>query len=204
MQDLDIRGAGNLLGAEQSGFIMDMGFETYQKILSEAMEELGVETGIIQKQGRGNFSTDCTIETDQLAMIPDSYIDITAEKIRIYKQLDSLFSDKEVDLFAAQLRDRFGTMTPEVENLLEVVKIRNAGARLGFEKIIIKNGMFIAFFISNQMSPYFRSDTFSTILERVNAGVCNLEIKQSEGKLKLITRKVDSLQKARSILTKLE
>lgn len=204
MQDLDIRGAGNLLGAEQSGFIMDMGFETYQKILSEAMEELGVETGIIQKQGRGNFSTDCTIETDQLAMIPDSYIDITAEKIRIYKQLDSLFSDKEVDLFAAQLRDRFGNMTPEVENLLEVVKIRNAGARLGLEKIIIKNGMFIAFFISNQMSPYFRSDTFSTILERVNAGVCNLEIKQSEGKLKLITRKVDSLQKARSILTKLE
>ena len=204
MQDLDIRGAGNLLGAEQSGFIMDMGFETYQKILSEAMEELGVETGIVQKSGRGSFSTDCTIETDQQALILDSYIDITAEKIRIYKQLDSLFSDKEIELFKLQLSDRFGKMTQEVENLFEVVKIRNAGARLGFEKIIIKNGMFIAFFISNQMSPYFQSNVFSRILEKVNAGTCNLELKQSEGKLKLITRKVDSLQKARSILSKLE
>ncbi|MBP5520940.1 MAG: DEAD/DEAH box helicase, partial [Bacteroidales bacterium] len=204
MQDLDIRGAGNLLGAEQSGFIMDMGFETYQKILSEAMEELGVESGIAPKQGRSSYHTDCTIETDQQALIPDSYIDVTAEKIRIYKQLDSLFSDKEIDLFALQLRDRFGILPKELENLLEVVKIRNAGARLGFEKIIVKNGMFIAFFISNQMSPYFRSDTFSTILDRVNTGAVNLEFKQSEGKLKLITRKVDSLQKARSILSKLE
>ena len=204
MQDLDIRGAGNLLGAEQSGFIMDMGFETYQKILSEAMEELGVETGYVQKPGRGGFSTDCTIETDQPAMIPDDYIDITAEKIRIYKQLDSLYSDKEIDLFKIQLQDRFGTMTKEVENLFEVVKIRNAGASLGFEKIIVKNGMFIAFFISNQMSPYFQSETFSRILERINAGVCSLELKQTEGRLKIITRKVDSLEKARAILTKLE
>ena len=204
MQDLDIRGAGNLLGAEQSGFIMDMGFETYQKILAEAMEELGVETGVVRQSGRGSFSTDCTVETDQPAMIPDDYIDITAEKIRIYKQLDSMLSDKEIDLFKLQLQDRFGKMTPEVENLFEVVKIRNAGAALGFEKVIIKNGMFIAFFISNQMSPYFRTDTFSRILEKVNSGVCNLELKQTEGRLKLVTRKVDSLEKARSILTKLE
>ena len=137
-------------------------------------------------------------------MIPDDYIDITAEKIRIYKQLDSMLSDKEIDLFKLQLQDRFGKMTPEVENLFEVVKIRNAGAALGFEKVIIKNGMFIAFFISNQMSPYFRTDTFSRILEKVNSGVCNLELKQTEGRLKLVTRKVDSLEKARSILTKLE
>ena len=204
MQDLDIRGAGNLLGAEQSGFIMDMGFETYQKILSEAMEELGVESGIVQKSGCGSFTVDCTVETDQPALIPDDYIDITAEKIRIYKQLDSLGSDKEIELFKVQLADRFGQLTPEVENLFEVVKIRNAGSRLGFEKVIIKNGMFIAFFISNQMSPYFRTDTFSNILEKVNQGTCNLELKQSEGKLKLITRKVDSLQKARAILNKLE
>ena len=204
MQDLDIRGAGNLLGAEQSGFIMDMGFETYQKILSEAMEELGVETGFVQKTGRGSFTTDCTIETDQPAMIPDDYIDITAEKIRIYKQLDSLYSDKEIDLFKMQLQDRFGKMSREVENLFEVVKIRNAGASLGFEKIIVKNGMFIAFFISNQMSPYFQSDTFSRILERIQSGACPLELKQSEGKLKIITRKVDSLEKARAVLTKLE
>ena len=204
MQDMDIRGAGNMLGAEQSGFIMDMGFETYQKILSEAMEELGVETGIVRKSSRSNYNADCTVETDQPAMIPDDYIDITAEKIRIYKQLDSMFTDKEIDILAAQLQDRFGKMTKEVANLFEVVKIRNAGSRLGFEKVIVKNGMFIAFFISNQMSPYFRSDTFARILDRINEGTANLELKQSEGKLKIITRKVDSLEKARQILSKLE
>lgn len=204
MQDLDIRGAGNLLGAEQSGFIMDMGFETYQKILSEAMEELGVETGIVRRGDAGSYSTDCTVETDQPAMIPDDYIDITAEKIRIYKQLDSMQSDKEIDLFATHLQDRFGKMTAEIENLFEVVKIRNAGARLGFEKVIVKNGMFIAFFISNQMSPYFRSEIFARILDKINAGTCNLELKQSEGRLKIITRKVESLKKAREILGKLE
>ena len=204
MQDLDIRGAGNLLGAEQSGFIMDMGFETYQKILAEAMEELGVETGIIQKSGKSSFSVDCTVETDKPAMIPDDYIDITAEKIRIYKQLDAMQSDKEIDNFAFQLADRFGKFTQEVENLFEVVKIRNAGSRLGFEKVIVKNGMFIAFFISNQMSPYFQSDKFAYILERVNAGQNNLALKQSEGKLKIITREVNTLARAREILEKLE
>ena len=204
MQDLDIRGAGNLLGAEQSGFIMDMGFETYQKILSEAMEELGVETGIVQHSSSRGFSTDCSVETDQPALIPDDYIDITAEKIRIYKQLDSMSSDKEIDLLKVQLTDRFGKMTPEVENLFEVVKIRNAGSSLGFEKIIVKNGMFIAFFISNQMSPYFQTETFSRILAKVSEGCCNLELKQSEGRLKIITRKVDSLARARSILAKLQ
>ena len=108
MQDLDIRGAGNLLGAEQSGFITDMGFETYQKILAEAMEELGVETGLTSKNKKDSYVSDCTIETDQLALIPDSYIDITAEKIRIYKELDSLSSDKELDNMKSRLEDRFG------------------------------------------------------------------------------------------------
>jgi len=204
MQDLDIRGAGNMLGAEQSGFIMDMGFETYQKILSEAMEELGVETGVVQKRRGERFSTDCTVETDQPAMIPDDYIDITAEKIRIYKQLDAMVSDKEIDNFAVQMQDRFGKMTSEVTNLFYVVKIRNAGSRLGFEKVIVKNGMFIAFFISNQMSPYFRSETFEHIIDRINARTAGLELKQSEGKLKIITRHVDSLARAREILSELE
>ena len=159
---------------------------------------------MVQKNSRSSFTTDCTIETDQPAMIPDDYIDITAEKIRIYKQLDSMSSDKEIEILKTQLRDRFGKMPEEVENLFEVVKIRNSGAALGFEKIIIKNGMFIAFFISNQMSPYFRSDTFSRIIEKINSGEVSLDMKQSEGKLKLITRKVDTLEKARTILRKLE
>jgi transcription-repair coupling factor (superfamily II helicase) len=204
MQDLDIRGAGNLLGAEQSGFIMDMGFETYQKILSEAMEELGVETGMVQKNSRSSFTTDCTIETDQPAMIPDDYIDITAEKIRIYKQLDSMSSDKEIEILKTQLRDRFGKMPEELENLFYVVKVRNLGARLGFEKIIIKNGLFIAFFISNQMSPYFKSPVFTKVLERITKNENIFTLKQSEGKLKIVARGVDTMQKAYGILSKLQ
>ena len=204
MQDLDIRGAGNLLGAEQSGFIMEMGFETYQKILAEAMEELGVETGIIAKNSKGTFVEDCTIETDQEALIPDSYIDITAEKIRIYRQLDAISSEKELDNFRSRLADRFGKLPPEVENLLLVVKIRNKGASLGFEKIIVKNGLFIGFFISNQMSPYYKSDVFSKLLASISDNSDIFTLKQSEGKLKILARGVDSLEKAFSIFRKLQ
>ncbi len=204
MQDLDIRGAGNLLGAEQSGFITDMGFETYQKILAEAMEELGMETGMVQKNNRGSFITDCTIETDQPAMIPDDYIDVTSEKIRIYKQLDSMNSEKEVEMFRSQMEDRFGKFTPEVENLFTVVNIRNLGYRLGFEKIIIKNGLFILFFIGNQMSPYFQSDTFARILQKVDSHAGIFSLKQSEAKLKIVARGIDSMQKALQTLKLLQ
>ena len=204
MQDLDIRGAGNLLGAEQSGYISEMGYETYQKILAEAMEELGVETGLDTRKGKESFVEDCTIETDQPAMIPDSYLDVTAEKIRIYKQLDSVKSDKELERMRAQITDRFGKLPPELENLFHVVRIRNLGARLGFEKIIIKNGLFIAFFISNQMSPYYKSSVFSKLLERITANEKIFALKQSEGKLKIVARGVDSLQKAWTVLNKLQ
>ena len=202
MQDLDIRGAGNLLGAEQSGFIMDMGFETYQKILAEAMEELGVETGVVTRSDRGKFVTDCTIETDQPAHIPDSYIDVTAEKIRIYRTIDAMSSDKEIDRFAAQLADRFGKLPAELENLFEVVKIRNLGASLGFEKVIVKNGILIAFFIANQMSPYYKSQVFAGVLEKT-AAMPRYELKQTESKLKIVVRNVPSLKAAHSILGKL-
>ena len=196
MQDLDIRGAGNLLGAEQSGFIMDMGYETYQKILAEAMEELGMETGISTRKKDESFVGDCTIETDQMAMIPDSYIDITAEKIRLYKLLDSMTADKEIDRAKDRLRDRFGEMPPEVENLFEVVKIRNLGGRLGFEKIIIKNGMMIMFFISNPMSNYFKTKIFSEILGKIGKNPGLFSLKQTEGKLKIVSRGIDSLSEA--------
>ena len=196
--------AGNLLGAEQSGFITDMGYETYQKILAEAMEELGVETGISTVHTDESFVEDCTIETDQPAMIPDTYIDITAEKIRIYKQLDSMTSDKEIDRIKSQLEDRFGDMPSEVDNLFDIVKIRNLGGKLGFEKIIIKNGMMIMFFISNQMSPYFKSKVFEGVLDKVNRNDQLFNIKQSEGKLKIVSRGIDSLTKALQTLNKLQ
>ena len=203
MQDLDIRGAGNLLGAEQSGFITDMGFETYQKILAEAMEELGVETGLTPKNVKESYVSDCTIETDQLALIPDSYIDMTAEKIRIYKELDSMTSDKELDNLRIRLEDRFGKMPEELQRLFDIVRIRQLGIKLGFEKIIIKNGVMIAFFISNPLSQYYRSDKFAKILENVSLNPKLFELKQNDNKLRIFSRNVDGISKAYSILKKL-
>ena len=203
MQDLDIRGAGNLLGAEQSGFITDMGFETYQKILAEAMEELGVETGIVTKSSNDNYASDCTIETDQLALIPDSYIDITAEKIRIYKELDSLTSDKEIEQMKVKLADRFGALPEELSRLFDIVRIRLAGQKAGFEKIIIKNGVMIAFFISNPLSQYYRSDRFSKILENISSNPNLFELKNNDNKLRIFVRNVDTISKAYTILSKL-
>ena len=205
MQDLDIRGAGNLLGAEQSGFIMDMGFETYQKILAEAMEELGVETGVMTRsENRNSFICECTVETDQPAHIPDEYIDITAEKIRIYRQLDALETEKALNRFAAEIQDRFGEFPEEVKNLLCVVQIRNLGSQLGFEKIIVKNGIAIGFFIANPMSPYYKTRTFEKVLEKVNSSAPVFELKQVENKLKIISRGVRSLQEALLIFKKLQ
>mgnify|MGYP004457359505 FL=1 len=203
MQDLDIRGAGNLLGAEQSGFITEMGFETYQKILAEAMEELGVETGMNLHNERSVFVTECTIETDQPALIPDGYMDITAEKIRIYRSIDSMSSDKEIDNYAKRLEDRFGTLPEEVKNLFLVVKIRNRGAALGFEKVIIKNGIMIAFFVSNPMSPYYKSEVFEKVMGRISDMGGKLELKQVENKLKIVARGVPSLAVAFNILNHL-
>jgi transcription-repair coupling factor (superfamily II helicase) len=203
MQDLDIRGAGNLLGAEQSGFITDMGFETYQKILAEAMEELGVETGLTTRNVSESYVSDCTIETDQLALIPDSYIDMTAEKIRIYKELDSLTSEKDLEGMKVRLEDRFGKMPEELERLFDIVRIRQLGIKLGFEKIIIKNGVLIAFFISNPLSQYYRSDQFSKILENVSINPRLFELKQNDNKLRIFARNVDGTSKAYALLKKL-
>ena len=204
MQDLDIRGAGNLLGAEQSGFISDMGYETYQKILSEAMEELGMETGFTTRSTQEKYVDDCTIETDKPAFIPDDYIDITAEKIRIYKMLDAMTDEREIDRLGAQVADRFGPLPQEVENLLYVVKIRNLGQLLGFEKIIIKNGMQIMFFVSNPMGGYYQSKVFETVLGKVNEHPTEYKFNQDGGRLRTVSRGVDSLEKAHSILKKLQ
>lgn len=204
MQDLDIRGAGNLLGAEQSGFITDMGFETYQKILAEAMEELGMESGTVSRRQDDNFVSDCTIDTDQLALIPDSYIDMTAEKIRIYKELDSMTSDREMDDLRKRLEDRFGKMPDEVLRLFDIVRVRRLGQQLGFEKIIINNGVMIAFFISNPLSQYYRSNRFSKILENIGKYPNIFELKQNENKLRIFSRNVDSISKALSILKKMQ
>ena len=202
MQDLDIRGAGNLLGAEQSGFITDMGFETYQKILQEAIEELGMESGISTRRDESSYISDCTVETDQLALIPDDYIDVNAEKIRIYKDMDSAGEGKQLDRIHSMMEDRFGKMPPEVERLFDIVRIRNISASLGFEKVIVKNGIMICFFISNPLSPFYKSGEFSKTLERISLpdNAKYYELKQSNDRLKIVCRNVDGTSRALELL----
>lgn len=203
MQDLDIRGAGNLLGAEQSGFISDMGYETYQKILSEAMEELGVETGLTSKNIRDSYVEDCTIDTDEVALIPDSYIGVPSEKLAIYRKLDSMADDSGLDKMAVELTDRFGPIPDELISLFNIVRIRHIGEKLGFEKIIIKNGILICHFISNQMSPYYKSKTFERVIASINENTRLFDMKQSGGHLRIVSRNVDSVSRALAILRKL-
>ncbi len=203
MQDLDIRGSGNLLGAEQSGFISDIGYETYQKILAEAMDELGLETGIRTKRDDAGFKVECTIETDEQAFIPDSYINVPTEKIRVYKELDAMPDRRTVEQFRERLIDRFGPLPQEAESLFNVVKVRQIGEKLGFEKLIVKNGILIAFFVSNPLSGYYKSKTFERIIERVNAKYPLYELKQNNDKLRIVVKKIDSIAKAISVLEKL-
>jgi len=203
MQDLDIRGAGNLLGAQQSGFISDMGFETYQKVLSEAMEELGLEyqaEGISAPRSE-NVITDCIVETDQRALIPDEYISITSEKIRIYKELDSAIDEDNLIRVRRKLEDRFGHMPDELDRLFDIVRIRQLAQKLGFEKVIVKNGIMIMFFVSNSMSPYYKSSKFADVLSKINAHTNTFELKQTDGKLKLLARNIESLAKAFAIMS---
>lgn len=174
MQDLDIRGAGNMLGGEQSGFIADMGFETYQRILNEAFSEINSELGTTAGEKRDavhlpvNFITDSTIDTDLELFIPDEYISQTTEKIRLYKELDNLKGEEDIKRFTAELEDRFGPVPEQITQLIYVVRLRRLAVKLGFEKVIIKNGLMLPYFISDKASAYYTTDTFIHILEFIS------------------------------------
>ena len=171
MQDLDIRGAGNLLGGEQSGFIADMGFETYQRILNEAFMELNSQREDIPstEAEEMQFVADCTLDTDLELYIPDDYVSQTTEKIRLYRELDSLKDDRQIELFLAALQDRFGPPPEQVKELSYVVRLRNLAMDLGFEKITLKQGVMLLYFISNPQSAYFRTDRFQKLINRISA-----------------------------------
>ena len=171
MQDLDIRGAGNLLGGEQSGFIADMGFETYQRILNEAFMELNSQREDIPASEAEDmkFVSDCTLDTDLELYIPDDYISQITEKIKLYKELDSLKDEKQIDLFMASLQDRFGPPPEQVKELSYVVRLRNLAMDLGFEKITIKQGVMLLYFISNPQSAYYRTDRFQKLIARISS-----------------------------------
>jgi transcription-repair coupling factor (superfamily II helicase) len=209
MQDLDIRGAGNLLGGEQSGFIAEIGFEAYHKILNEAIQELKDSEFryLFENEGEDavkphdvTFVTDCHVDTDMELLLPDSYIGSIPEKIRLYRELDAIEEEQELDQFRARLLDRFGPLPIEVEQLLHVVKLRRLAMSLGFEKIILKNGIMIVYFISNQMSGYYQMPLFGKLIGYIQSQPKNFKVKQTPEKLYISIPNVKDVDVAYSIL----
>ncbi len=208
MQDLDIRGAGNLLGREQSGFITDMGFETYQKIINEALDELrtGEFSGLFSsKEGKKDekkeqYLTDCQIDTDLELLFPDSYIPNVTEKITLYRTLDNTSSEEELKKFEEALVDRFGDLPTESAELLNVVRLRWLAVSLGFEKIILKNDRMIAHFISNRMSPYYRTSLFQGVIMHIHSKRDSFSIKETKNRLSLTVDNIRSVSDAIAVL----
>jgi len=169
MRDLDIRGAGNLLGGEQSGFINELGFETYQKILDETVRELKENEfkDLYHKEAEktGEFVADCVLETDLEILIPDDYVIDIAERLRIYRELDNLSTEVELEEYKLKLQDRFGEIPRQTKDLFDALRLRRLAKEIGFEKLTLKGEKLIANFISNQESAYFQSSAFTRVLE---------------------------------------
>jgi transcription-repair coupling factor (superfamily II helicase) len=182
MRDLDIRGAGNMLGGEQSGFINDIGFEMYQKILQEAIRELKTnefkDVFKDQLENKKDYVSDCTIDTDENLMIPDTYVENIAERLSLYTQLDDCENENELQLFLQNLLDRFGPIPKSVEKLSTVLRCRWLAVQLGFERMIYKNKQARLYFISNPDSPYFEGATFQHILSYVQMSIKGARLKQ--------------------------
>ena len=224
MQDLDIRGAGNLLGGEQSGFIADIGFETYQKILNEAIAELREEQ-LMEEAGAKNavtagkaadaqaireeeifqsYLTDAYIDTDREAFIPDDYVGSTNEKIRLYRELDDITDGDTLARFEANLVDRFGPIPPATKELFDVVRLRWKLVRLGFDKAIVKNGIMILQFIANQNSPYYKSALFGAILKIIGESGGKFILRQNNNKLTMLVRNIKDIEEATKVLQEQE
>ena len=182
MRDLDIRGAGNLLGGEQSGFIAEIGFEMYQKILAEAMRELRntdfKEVFADEINRKKDYVSDCTIDTDLEILIPDTYVENITERLSIYTQLDDIENEEDINKFALELTDRFGPIPAQVQDLFTTLRCRQIAQELGFEKLILKNQQMRLYFVSNPDSPYFESDTFNHILKYIQTQTKNARLKQ--------------------------
>ena len=202
MRDLDIRGAGDLLGANQSGFINDVGFETYQKILDEAILELKEnEFKEIFKEElhHKEFVTDCALETDFSLVIPDDYVNEIHERLSLYKKLNTLDTLDEINQFKFELKDRFGDIPEETQELIKTIPLRNYAKKIGFEKLIIKNNKLVGKFISNNES-YFNSAQFSGVLSYVQKHKNNLQLKEKNNQLLLTFDGVRSIERAVEIL----
>jgi len=210
MQDLDIRGAGNLLGAEQSGFIAEIGFETYHRILDEAILELKEneypdlfeETDGDKPEDR-KYVTDCQIDTDISLLFPDAYIENNSERLRLYRVLDNIETEEGLQRFEKELEDRFGPVPEQTHELMNVVRLRWMAIRFGFEKIILKKGLMILHFVSNADSSYYATATFKAVLAFVQNQGRKFRLKETKGKLTLSTDPVISISGAIEILRKI-
>ena len=210
MQDLDIRGAGNLLGAEQSGFIADMGYETYQKILGEAVHELKMEEfselfvdelGMDDKDRGEHYVDECQIETDLELLLPSSYVKGSSERMLLYRELDNLSTDKDVEDFKAKLLDRFGPIPQETEELLRVVPLRRLAARLGIERIFLKSGRMTLFLVSNPESSYYKGAMFGKLIDYMMKYTRRCELKErSDHRRSMQVKDVESVEHALYVL----
>ena len=209
MQDLDIRGAGNLLGSEQSGFMEDLGYETYQKILSQAVTELKNEefNDLYQeemKEGEqltgDDFVDDCAVDSDLEMYFPDSYVPGSAERMLLYRELDHLDRDEEVEAFRQRMIDRFGPIPQEGDELIHVVGLRRVGKLLGCEKILLKGGAMQLQFVSNVDSPFYRSKMFSRVIAYATSHIQDCSLKEKNNKRILRISHVKSVEQARSLL----
>lgn len=203
MQDLDIRGAGNMLGAEQSGFIADLGYETYQRILNEAVHELKDEEFAelyaderVEKDKKTAYVTDCQIDTDLELMFSSEYIENVSERINMYRELDNLENENELNAFQLQLEDRFGKLPQQATDLMLIVRLRWNAVRFGVEKLVLKNGQMIAYLVSNLKSTYYQSDEFGRLLQYMarNPRICRL--REQNGKRSVIFTDINNIQKA--------
>ena len=209
MQDLDIRGAGNMLGAEQSGFIADLGYETYQKILTEAVRELKTDefaelyADEVMSDGKisgEQFVDECMVESDLELLLPANYVTGSSERMLLYRELDSLNLDKEVVAFRGRLEDRFGPIPPETEELLRIVPLKRLAARLGAEKVFLKAGRMTLFFVSNPDSPFFQSTAFGKVIAYMMAYTRRCELREPNGKRSMVIKSVENVETAVSVL----
>ena len=216
MQDLDIRGAGNLLGAEQSGFISDLGYETYQKILNEAMAELRNEEPEMeaanessnsresripsQSNFSGDFVSDCNLESDLEMYFPDQYVPSDSERMLLYRELDNTRNDQELEAYRQRLVDRFGPLPPQAEELLQVVALRRYGKSLGCEKIMLKQGRMFLYFVSNARSPFYQSEAFGRIIEYATTNVRRCNLREQNGKRSMVVTDVPTVGEAVNVL----
>lgn len=209
MQDLDIRGAGNLLGAEQSGFMEDLGYETYQKILNQAVTELkNDEFGEMYEQeiagGRDiagdEFVEDCAIESDLEMYLPDLYVPSSSERMLLYRELDNIKDDDDLQKYRSRLEDRFGPVPREGLELMQVVPLRRLGRSLGCEKIMLRQGQMRMQFVSNPMSAYYKSRAFDSVLNYIGRNPRRCNLKEAAGKRMMLVTGVPSVEEAVKVL----